>query len=50
MIATGRYQHTQYLKVLAAISSRLKDPALRKLLLTAPDTETVYQLLINQGD
>ncbi len=50
MIATGRYQHAQYLKTLAAISGRLKDQAFRDLLLAAPDTETIYRLLIDKGD
>ncbi len=50
MIATGRNQHSQYLQLLAAISGRLKNPALRDRLLLASDTETIYRLLIDPGE
>lgn len=50
MIATGRYQHAQYLRALAAISGRLKDLALRDRLLAAPDPESIFRLLTIQED
>lgn len=50
MIATGRYEHAQYLRALAEISRRLRDRDFRDRLLAAPDSETIFTLLIEQGD
>ena len=45
MLAAAKDQHAQYLKTLAAISNRLKEPALRSALLNAENKHTVYTLL-----
>lgn len=49
MIAAGKYQHTQYIKALAAISSRLKEESFRSRILTAPDPDTIYRNMIQAG-
>ncbi|MDP8236896.1 MAG: PTS sugar transporter subunit IIA [Candidatus Erginobacter occultus] len=50
MFATGRYQHAQYLKALAAISGRLKDPELRRKLLDTAAPDKIFQLLVGPGE
>jgi nitrogen PTS system EIIA component len=45
MVAAGRNQHTQYLKTLASVSSRLKDEEFRDAILAAPDPQAVFDLL-----
>ncbi len=45
MIAAGKLQHAQHLKLLSAISSKLKDKQLRDNLIEAPDAETFYNIL-----
>ncbi len=47
MIAAGKYQHTQYIKALGAISSRLKEETFRSQILAAPDPDTIYRHMIN---
>ncbi len=45
MIAAGKNQHAQHIKVLAAISSRLKQSALQESLLLAPDGAAFVDIL-----
>ena len=45
MLAARENQHAQYLKALAAISSLMKDAAVREALLAAPDAAAIYSLL-----
>ena len=47
MIAAGKDQHAEHLRLLSFISSRLRDQVLRESLLNAADAETFYHLLIN---
>jgi len=49
MIAAGKDQHAQYLRLLSSVSARLKDEHLRNALVDAPDAETVYRLLTEQN-
>jgi len=49
MILAGKDQHTQHIKTMAAISTRLKNPVLREMIMQAKDTETIYKLL-TKGD
>ncbi|NLK42046.1 MAG: PTS transporter subunit EIIA [Planctomycetes bacterium] len=45
MILAGQHQHTLHIKTMAAISSRIRNPVLREMLLQADNPETLYQLL-----
>ena len=45
MIAAGKDQHTEYLRLLAYVSSKLKDERLRNALIDAPDTKTAYRII-----
>lgn len=45
MVAARDNQHTQYLKALAAISTLMKESAVRDALLDAENSEAVYKLL-----
>ena len=45
MVAAGKDQHTEHIKAIAAISSKLKDDHLRKSLLEAKNNTTVFNLL-----
>ena len=45
MVAAGKDQHTEHIKAIAAISSKLKDEHLRKSLLEAKNNTTVFNLL-----
>jgi len=45
MIAAGQNQHELHLKLLASLSSRLKNETFRNSLLAAPDSETFYRIL-----
>ena len=49
MILAGKDQHTLHIKTMAAISSRLKNPVLREMLVQSKDTETIYKLLTEGG-
>ncbi len=49
MIATGRYDHAQYLRVLAEISRRLRDRDFRGRILAADDPEQIFDLLVGPG-
>lgn len=49
MIAAGKYQHAKHLKALAAISACLKNESLRQLLLSASDSESIYDIMVNGG-
>jgi len=46
MIAAGKYQHTEYIRLLARVSSKLKNEELRNSLINAPDAETFYRTLV----
>jgi len=48
MIAAGKDQHAEYLRLLAYISSRLKDDQLRSTLINAPDKVTFYRILVQK--
>jgi PTS system nitrogen regulatory IIA component len=45
LVAAGKDQHAQYLRLLSGISRRLKDPDARRELLDAPDAETAYRMI-----
>jgi PTS system nitrogen regulatory IIA component len=45
MLAAGFDQHAKYLKALAHISARLKDPAVRESLFHAHDTGSVFHII-----
>lgn len=49
MIAARDDQHTQHIKLLSQLSSRLKDENFRNLLLGCNDQESFYNLLVNQN-
>jgi PTS system nitrogen regulatory IIA component len=44
MVAAGGTQHPQYIRALSAISSRLKDEAVRKALIAAPDAGSAFRI------
>jgi PTS system nitrogen regulatory IIA component len=44
MVAAGSTQHPHYIRALSAISSRLKDAAVRDALIVAPDAAAAYQI------
>lgn len=46
MIAAGEGQHAQHLKLLSRLSARLKDDALRRRLMEAPDPLSFYRTLV----
>ncbi len=46
MILTGLNQHKQYLSVLAALTSKLKQEDIRNAVLEATDPMTVYRMLV----
>lgn len=45
MILAGANQHTQHIKTMAAISSRVRNAVLHEMLMQADDVETIYKLL-----
>ena len=45
MIAAGADQHAKHIKVLSALSRRLRDKALRERIIAAPDAETAYNIM-----
>lgn len=45
MVAAGQNQHSEYLRALAAVSSRLKDQAVRESVLTAESEAEIFELL-----
>jgi len=45
MVAAGQNQHSEYLRALAAVSSRLKDPDVRERVLAAESETAVFELL-----
>lgn len=45
MIAAGRDQHAAYIRILAEVSRRIKDQALRERILAAESPEEIYDLL-----
>ena len=48
MIAAGQNQHAEYLRLLSSLSLKLKNEELRNSLISAPDTQTFYQILTHQ--
>ena len=48
MIAAGQNQHAEYLRLLSSLSLKLKSEKLRNSLISAPDTQTFYQILTHQ--
>jgi len=50
MIAAGKDQHAEHLRLLAKISSKLKDDKLRKALINAPNETTFYHILTQKDD
>ncbi len=44
MVAAGGTQHPQYIRALSAISSRLKDDAVRKALVSATDAVSAFKI------
>jgi len=49
MVAAGGTQHTQYIRALSCISTRLKDNAVRQTLVTALSPLAAYRLFIGEG-
>jgi len=45
MVAAGQNQHSEYLRALAAVSSRLKDPEVRESILAAESEASIFELL-----
>ncbi len=50
MVAAGSDQHQQYIKLLSAISGRVKDQDLRDALLKASDERQLFELFVGRGD
>mgnify|MGYP005640054205 CR=1 FL=1 len=50
MVAAPAGQHGQYIRLLSAITSRLKDEAFRRAVLEAPDAASIFRLLTQQRD
>jgi nitrogen PTS system EIIA component len=50
MIASGKYQHGAYLKLLAQISSRMREEAFRESLIASPDSKFLYKILAESGE
>lgn len=48
MVAAGGTQHPQYIRALSAISSRLKDDAVRKALISATDAVSAFKIFIGE--
>ena len=48
MIAAGKYQHAEYLRLLSSLSLKLKGEELRNSLISASDAQTFYQILIEK--
>lgn len=46
MIAAGKYQHAEYIRLLARLSSKLKNEELRNSLINAGDAETFCRILM----
>ncbi|MBN1125015.1 MAG: PTS sugar transporter subunit IIA [Sedimentisphaerales bacterium] len=49
MIAAGKNQHAEYLRLLSSISAKVKQSEVRDAILTAPDVETAYRILTENG-
>jgi len=49
MIAAGKDEHAEHLRLLAAISSKLKDDALREKLMNAKDASTFVKFVAEKG-
>jgi PTS system nitrogen regulatory IIA component len=45
MVAAGQNQHSEYLRALAAVSARLKDPEVREDVLTAKSESQIFDIL-----
>jgi mannitol/fructose-specific phosphotransferase system IIA component (Ntr-type) len=44
MVAAGLNQHAEYIRALAAVSGRLKDPAVRGHVLAASEENEVFEI------
>jgi len=49
MILAGKDQHTLHIKMMAAISNRIRNPLLRASIFDAPSEEHIYRLLTEEG-
>jgi PTS system nitrogen regulatory IIA component len=49
MVAAGREQHAQHLRLLAYLTTLFKRRPFREELLAAPDSQAVHNLLINKA-
>jgi len=49
MIAAGKDQHAEYLRLLARVSGKVKEPAIRQGLIEAGDAEAAYRMLVANG-
>ena len=50
MIAAGKDQHKQYLRLLSAVSARLKDDGIRQALMNADDGKHFHDILFAEAD
>jgi mannitol/fructose-specific phosphotransferase system IIA component (Ntr-type) len=48
MIAAGKEQHAQYLRLLSSLSSKLKNVQLYDTLVNAPNGEEFYRILVQE--
>jgi PTS system nitrogen regulatory IIA component len=48
MIAAGRFQHAEYLRLLSSLSMKFKSEKLRNQLISAPNTQTFYDILVQR--
>jgi len=46
MIAAGKYQHTEYIRLLARLSAKLKNEELRNSLINAPNADAFCSILV----
>lgn len=46
MIAAGQFQHAEYLRLLSYLSMKFKSEKLRKELISAPDIQAFYDILV----
>ncbi len=49
MIAAGKGQHAEHIRLLANITSRLKDGRLREALMKTTDAGAFYRMLVQEG-
>lgn len=49
MLAAGRNQHTEYIRMLSTVSAKLKQPSVRDNLLSASDGAEIFSILTSSG-